>query len=819
MKIRSYLAALALLFAFASPPVLATVDDNGPRVAYTASGGQTAFTYTFEILAATDLKVYKNGVALVYSSDYTVSGVGAQSGGTVTLLSAASLNDTVVIYRDQALSRTTDYQAGAKLNPDTLDLDLDRVVLGVQQIERDVARSIHITPYDTRSDSSLSLPSASTRASKYLAFDTDGDVTVTTGTAAASPSSLTSINDVGAYYTATNVEDALQEIIASNVVRPFGTIALLEAATPRFDGEIVQVTCYYTCTAPDGSGGTFKWVAANTDTADGGVTFAADAGGTGRWKRVDLRSMTFLSWGAVGDGVTDDTAELQAYITWVKAGWDNTYQQAPCMNGAPGVYLVTSPLFIGSSTSSGGRLSCYHGNGSTLLVKHTGIGVDATGLRDASDIDDLRIQADTVTSPSIGFAIVRRSEDDGGNGHRNVIRRLKITGTVTVAGLVNFASESNTWIHLQVDVSSPYAAAVIGDTGKYWNGASFTAMTFPNVGSPAPQPGDSTTNNHFLGARFSNTHAAGVSALQLIGGGKHTFEGTFFNTSNISAYLLHFLGDTGSGGDPGCDNTSFYGLNVHESSTNAVNIRVENGTVRGMKIYGPVLLGGTTADFQSAAGTLVVDSHIEAEKIDILGTATGHNTFLAGTSFSAASTVEGTLLTSGGATVTLSGNNGLKRLNVIEAESGRRYGGRDSRTFTPVSTSGTGEDNLSSYTINGSANFMGAAGRSMRVRATGTKTNANGNKTIKFHLGASNWTVFPAANDVLDWAFEADIYTSASNAQTLFLKFYQNGALTYAAPVTAAIDLVGTSPVMKLTGEAANGADVITQTSFIVEAN
>lgn len=400
MKIRAYLAALALLFAVAAPPVLATIDDNTPRVAYTASGGQTAFTYTFEILAATDLKVYKNSTLLTYSTDYTVSGVGAQSGGTVTLLSAASLNDTVVIYRDQAVSRTTDYQAGAKLNPDTLDLDIDRVVLGVQQVERDVARSIHIAPSDTRSASDMELPAPSVRASKYLAFDTDGDVTLTTGTAAATPSSLTSITDAGAYYTATNVEEALQEVIASNVVRPFATLALLKAATPRFDGEIVQVTCYYTCTAPDGGGGRFKWLAANTDTADNGITVAADAGGTGRWKRLYSGAVNVKGFGAKGDGSTDDTTALNA-----------AFDASGISECTSGTYIVAASLTPPSNSTVILRPGCtLKGKASTAFV--------STGLIALDGVTDVAIygggtldgnKANNATGRVFGISILNAS--------------------------------------------------------------------------------------------------------------------------------------------------------------------------------------------------------------------------------------------------------------------------------------------------------------------------------------------------------------------------------------------------------------------------
>ena len=60
-----------------------TVLDSTPRDQYTASGGQTVFTYTFEIAAAGDIKVLQNGTLInqgAGAGEYAVSGVGVDTG-------------------------------------------------------------------------------------------------------------------------------------------------------------------------------------------------------------------------------------------------------------------------------------------------------------------------------------------------------------------------------------------------------------------------------------------------------------------------------------------------------------------------------------------------------------------------------------------------------------------------------------------------------------------------------------------------------------------------------------------------------------------
>lgn len=301
-----------------------TIADNTPRKAYVATAGQTDFPYTFEILAQTDLKVLKNGATLALSTHYTVSGVGNENGGTVTLVTGAAIGDEIVVYRDMPLSRTTDYQLGARLNPDTLDADLDRVLLGVQQVERDVSRALALSPADLFSPTEdFVLPDTQARISKFLAFDTDGKPVASAGSATAVAGSMIPIDDTAGYYAGANVEQALSEIGTAS--RTFQSIALLKAATARFGGEVVNVASYYASATPDGGGGLFRWDAASVSADNGGTIIAPDAGGTGRWKRIYSGALNVKWFGAKGDNVADDGAAMQTTIDVASASGNAVY--------------------------------------------------------------------------------------------------------------------------------------------------------------------------------------------------------------------------------------------------------------------------------------------------------------------------------------------------------------------------------------------------------------------------------------------------------------------------------------------------------------
>ena len=61
------------------------VTEQTPITAHVANGSTAVFPFEFLVLQASDLVVAVNSVELVSSIDYTVSGVGAAAGGSVTL--------------------------------------------------------------------------------------------------------------------------------------------------------------------------------------------------------------------------------------------------------------------------------------------------------------------------------------------------------------------------------------------------------------------------------------------------------------------------------------------------------------------------------------------------------------------------------------------------------------------------------------------------------------------------------------------------------------------------------------------------------------
>ena len=148
-----------------------TISDTTPRVNYTASSSQTAFTVNFPFFADSDLKVYQNDTLKTLTTDYTVTGAGASAGGTMTLGTGATSGDIISILRDVPVARTTDFATSGAFQIDTLNTDLDKHTAMVQELEFDFRRTPKVKPASTTLDLVFPEPTAS----QVIAWNAAGD--------------------------------------------------------------------------------------------------------------------------------------------------------------------------------------------------------------------------------------------------------------------------------------------------------------------------------------------------------------------------------------------------------------------------------------------------------------------------------------------------------------------------------------------------------------------------------------------------------------------------------------------------------------------
>ena len=156
------------------------INDVTRRVQFTGNTTTGPFNFTFEILTAADVEVYKNNTKQTLTTHYTVT-INSNGTGFVTMGSALVSSDVLTIIGGRAISRTTDFVTAGDLLASSLNEQLDSLVIMNQQLSEKIDRTIKANPGDTRI-SSLTLPLAASRASKLVSFDADGDLLVDSGT-------------------------------------------------------------------------------------------------------------------------------------------------------------------------------------------------------------------------------------------------------------------------------------------------------------------------------------------------------------------------------------------------------------------------------------------------------------------------------------------------------------------------------------------------------------------------------------------------------------------------------------------------------------
>ena len=348
-----------------------TVLDSTPRDQYTATSGQTVFPYTFEIAAAGDIKVLQNGTLInqgAGAGEYAVSGVGVDTGGNVTLVTGATTGDVLTIYRDMAYERLTAYTNAGDFLAADVNNDFDRLWLALQQNGGDLDGRVLIAPNTDPTSIDMTIPDKATRLGKYLKFnDTTGNPEAGDAAGLYTSAGLNNYNFIGngsttaftlgmepggENNTQVYIDGVYQQKDTYNVS---GAVVQFSAAPPNLSTIEVMVVQVL----PVGS------------TTASQVSFTQAGSTYGRNVQLKLQeSVSVKDFGAVGDGVTDDTAAIQAALNYAA-----TFTSAVVVFPSGGIFRNDSQITLTSAsniTLEGSGSIIYDGGISDLDSNGTG---------------------------------------------------------------------------------------------------------------------------------------------------------------------------------------------------------------------------------------------------------------------------------------------------------------------------------------------------------------------------------------------------------------------------------------------------------------
>ena len=348
-------------------------------------------------------------------------------------------------------------------------------------------------------------------------------------------------------------------------------------------------------------------------------------------------SVNVRQFGAVGDGVTDDTAAIQAAID---ARLGPVYLPI-------GTYLTTSPIELRHNTVLRGAGQYDHptANASTILGAHTGSAILLSQLTLNAIVEQLNLVGDQTTTPKTAIAHGRSSSASSGN---TVYRNLQVSGYFSVAAIYNIASEGN--VYNKINVTIEGGGAIYGmyiSQADVLSVAGFTASScilgavtdcffqFPNntLGGTAffMDAGDLTTDWLFLNnyasipdngylAYFDSTVSAAATRgpISFIGNGAEPVSGAtpnglfYFTTGSFkSFYGLHLVNNRLTSNVNAIttnnkvilNNMYYVSPSTNAVSTMALNIVTEGLNESFIKTKGTVVVNDSTRNLNN---TLIV---------------------------------------------------------------------------------------------------------------------------------------------------------------------------------------------------------------------
>jgi hypothetical protein len=152
-----------------------TISTTESRISYAGNGSTTDFSYPYLFLENGDLVVVLisstgTETAQVLDTDYTLTGAGSESGGTVTMGTAPASGETLVIYREMDMTQETDYIEGDAFPAESHETALDRLTMLIQQVHDQTERSLR-TSISSTIDNELPAPVANS----YIKVNSDAD--------------------------------------------------------------------------------------------------------------------------------------------------------------------------------------------------------------------------------------------------------------------------------------------------------------------------------------------------------------------------------------------------------------------------------------------------------------------------------------------------------------------------------------------------------------------------------------------------------------------------------------------------------------------
>ena len=147
-----------------------SVTNEVNKVIYAATG-LSVYAIPFKFTSSAHIKLYVDDVLKTLTTDYTVTGMGSELGGELTLVMTPPVSGTVTILRDIPLKQENTFNEGGQMPAKIIEAMFDKLTHLAQQINEKISRAITLPV----SSSAIAQISSAISPGAILQANEDGD--------------------------------------------------------------------------------------------------------------------------------------------------------------------------------------------------------------------------------------------------------------------------------------------------------------------------------------------------------------------------------------------------------------------------------------------------------------------------------------------------------------------------------------------------------------------------------------------------------------------------------------------------------------------
>ena len=388
--------SLSLLVLLIAIPAHGVMTGDTDKNIHSCSGSTGPYAYGFKIWNDDDIKVIQTDgsnrdTTLFLSIEYTVSGAGDDTGGSVTLVTACPSGSTLTLIPVLDYTQESDYIDGAPFAASTIENDLDYQVSLVKQTAERTDRAIKFPESCTDCDDiDLERPTADA----YLLYNSDGTAIINS-TSLTTTVTVPEIDNIDDYANLTAVSAIVgnKEIIVHKSVNvDADSLTIPSNVVLQFTKEGRFVTGIYDITL------------ASCPKAGPHQIFDISGGGSVDFSSGACEKVYTEWWGADSRDVADDLAAMQAalvvnngaVVVQLLAGvyvidGTLTVKQDNTLLGAGGTRYTTKILAYDTANSATASIHIVNSGGSSKCANGTTLEAFSLIASDANTQADIGI--------------------------------------------------------------------------------------------------------------------------------------------------------------------------------------------------------------------------------------------------------------------------------------------------------------------------------------------------------------------------------------------------------------------------------------------